>query len=95
MSFTSGKISHDPEPWIDTEDGERSPDSRQYPWADYAPRPEYDNHNPILIAFREEFAAIGMPLALKYFDETAGPATDTPEHIAHARRVLEKLAALA
>jgi hypothetical protein len=32
----------DPLPWVDTEDGERAPDSRFWPWADFEPRPGYE-----------------------------------------------------
>lgn len=105
-SFTSGKISHDPRAWIDVNGNRHSSHRAQLRKGQtleafyakqgtiYAPRPEFDHHNPILAAFRGEVAGLGMPQSLKYFDETAGPSTDTPEEIDHARRVLTKLANL-
>lgn len=56
--FTSGKISHDPEPWVSRRTGERYPEPDAAPetvltWGmDLAPRPEFEHHNPILVDFR-------------------------------------------
>jgi hypothetical protein len=99
--YTSGKTHHDPLPHIDAH-GRRFEEAYTAPYRDcrqctttYDPRPEFDNHNPILSTIRE--------------CATIEPASwlDTPlirgelpmaayrvEHIDHARRVLSKLAAL-
>lgn len=100
--FTSGKVSHDPLPWL-WEDGARSSGTAwEHAWTPsaYTPRPEFDNHNPILVAFREYMDNFGEDDGTEAFiraEECASGALDAfyaPEHIDHAHRVLSKLAAL-
>jgi hypothetical protein len=96
--YTSGKISHDPYP---VRIAGRDARSKRMLWpADvYAPRPELDNHNPILVAYRE-YDERNARVFRTWASTMHGWSWDrfnftpTPEHIDHARRVLTKLAAL-
>lgn len=104
--YTSGKVHHDPEPYrtrFPTLIRHRHPawaplaeDCIYGPGCEYAPRPEYDNHNPILVDFRREAEALGRSYPkdwLRVCKPWFWPdGFDT--HIAHARRVLTKLASL-
>ncbi|WP_025157229.1 hypothetical protein [Leifsonia aquatica] len=65
--YTSGKTTHDPFPWVGEPGHANTPNRYGFRetgegapfWDDvrFDPRPEYDNHNPILVAFRE-YAAL-------------------------------------
>lgn len=100
--FNSQKINNDPEPWKG-ESGFRNP--CHTPWSDlHAPRPEFDNNpNPILLAFREAVdTGGGNTLHVASWWDREGvnafvalsPSYIAPSQIAHARKVLERLAAL-
>ncbi|WP_025157230.1 hypothetical protein [Leifsonia aquatica] len=102
--FTSGKGSKDPEPYvgIPTPGGEgirleRPPVTEG--WEVFLdPRPEYDNHNPVLVELRWDISVIGDPRwAVKnQLDALAWGEWNTQatwEQRQHARRVLEKLEA--
>jgi hypothetical protein len=101
--YTSGKISHDPEPYEHQHDGCDYNGSRYSFRADdgceCAPRPEFDHHNPILVAYRE-YDERNAKVFRTWASTMHGWSWDrfnftpTPEQVAHARRVLEKLAAL-
>lgn len=104
--FTSGKTTHDPEPWLLSTGARFSetvalmfPEVGRFGLADYAPRPEFDNHNPILVWLR---ALWGDPNCgthteiLRYMlnDVRLIGSEFTIAERDHARRVLTKLAAL-
>lgn len=101
--FTSGKVSHDPEPWT-SQYGNRY----NAPWSfgeriefTHAPRPEFDNHNPILVSLRR-MQEIQPKVSLNrrtwaYLSglEGLGIAIGaTRDQITHARKVLTRLANL-
>lgn len=121
-SKTPRDLNRDPVPWVHHGSRYRtqampSAGFRQSP-RDYLPRPEYDHpqhneHNPILVAFREDSEAThNWPRALliqDWLDVLGGFAnfwdscavdidavldSAAPAHIAHARRVLTRLAGL-
>jgi hypothetical protein len=105
--YTSGKISHDPSPNIDNATGRRVRSGFPVPGCTWAPRPEFDNHNPILAYLRaslghyESFDGEEMnsaQIAADWLDHGSlgdyAPELSSPTHINHARRVLTKLAAL-
>lgn len=95
--YTSGKVHHDPEPWrlsLNSGTTYRAAERERLDY-DYDPRPEFDNHNPILATIRltssiEPVSWLDTPLLRGELPMAAY----TPEHIDHARRVLSKLAAL-
>lgn len=108
--YTSGKVSHDPEPWLSQFPGlhrfERPPVTEGWR-VTHKPRPEFDNHNPILVAFRSQpdFDLWDMGFAMfttfggykdwekdHHYFRCFTVATD--HQIAHARRVLTKYAAV-
>lgn len=101
MSFTSGKISQDPFPGIYA-DGVRcylnngmGPRRNERPT--YSPRPEYDNHNPILVWLRAIWADPECGTHAQIIDYMLNDvrmigSEFTREQRAHARRVLAKLA---
>lgn len=104
MSFTSGKISHDPEPWQQPWPGlrrsnvpeKRFGDTAADAWA-WNPRAVFDHHNPILVLTRRVWPgplSDGAEGILGWRDGVSTGPNYTPEHIDHARRVLSKLAAL-
>lgn len=110
--MTSGKHHADPEPWVFTGTSTRT--SFKGAWGlmqDYAPRPDFDNHNPVLVSFRqhvqddhslveesERWLRDMTPERITAGSLTAvvglAPWSLNPEHIEHARRVLQKLAAV-
>lgn len=110
MAFTSGKISHDPEPWQHSWKGvpgirTATPglslrhNTCPYCTPQYAPRTEFDNHNPILVEFRRSCpwdVAEAARIAAEWLEPPARPipASASPEQIDHARRVLTKLAVM-
>jgi hypothetical protein len=101
--FASQAQNFDPAPYRHVRSGARS---RRYiegqetsGWV-FDPRPEYSNRvNPILAEFRRSSPwdiAHDAAVELKWLDHPARPVVDaTPEHIDHARKVLQKLAAWA
>ncbi|MFF2053861.1 hypothetical protein ACFVU2_19810 [Leifsonia sp. NPDC058194] len=52
--YTSGRTHRDPSPNIDNATGRRVRSGFPVPGCTWAPRPEYDNHDPILAAFRRD-----------------------------------------
>lgn len=100
--YTSGKVvTHDPQPWelylhnLDmTLRYAYQPDDiwESCETLTYAPRPQKDNHNPILVEFRE-FHGVAEDW-LEYLLSANSEDGWTRSHIDHARRVLTKLAAL-
>lgn len=95
-AYTSGKVSHDPHPYIN---GYGSRFDREALYLGglrltnhYAPRPEFDNHNPILAEFRKGVTVDPERDWTEIFLSTL-PEWDSGE-VGHARRVLSKLAAL-
>lgn len=99
--LTSGKSHKDPQPYMHRASGERAA-THYNGWMEYAPRPRYDNHNPILTRFRTHRGETPIDLYLDYTDEKAErdpvlveivfSVKATPEQIRHAHRVLTKLA---
>jgi hypothetical protein len=97
--YTSGKVSHDPLPWACAH-GKRADEPWKLDREDrrYDPRPEFDNHNPILVAFRKYNTAnpeLDTAEGWLWGIENGHNDPATPEQIDHARRVLTKLAAIA
>jgi hypothetical protein len=111
--FTSGKATHDPEPWeCKLHDGARGTDTECgvfWPVHDrrHAPRPKFDNHNPILVAFRSQPDIDLWDMGFAMFTTFGGYKDWEKDHhyfqcftvatdhqIAHARRVLTKYAAV-
>src|SRR4051812_20244760 len=100
MSFTSGKISHDPEPYLT---GGLIDPRTKHPGHGrrvYAPRPEFDNHNPILVELRRcialgsDQAAMVQVLRNWIVFGKAEKIPSSPAQTSHAWRVLTKLARL-
>lgn len=106
--YTSGKTTRDPKPWLSTA---TSPDLRASEYLDddwaFRPRPEYDNHNPILVGYRAnpdiDLWDIGFAMFTSFggnrdWDERGhyfhSFTIATPEQVDHARRVLTRVAAL-
>lgn len=105
--YTSGKTHHDPMPWIN---GAQLRGRRPfhivgaYPHIEpvYDPRPEFDNHNPILVWLRAIWEDPNCGTHTEILDYLLNDprmidsrrSDFTPERIDHARRVLTKLAAL-
>jgi hypothetical protein len=92
--YTSGKVSRDPMPFSSAS-GTRFAypfSTRPIDGLTYAPRPEFDHHNPILEGLRKFDWDVTLTLdALAH--EPDWRSQFAPLQIAHARRVLEKLAA--
>lgn len=108
--YTSGKTHRDPAPNIDNATGRRVRSGFPVPGCTWTPRPEYDNHNPILAEIRElqaqpwhdRTSRRGRAIYARYLRWVEDPSSNndgelywSPEHRTHARRVLSKLAALA
>ena len=102
--YTSGKATHDPRPWLHDhhvechENGGRMATNNGIGNI-YDPRPEYDNHNPMLADFRSIISSRSVftprDLAdfwLEHWEEVSHG--ESAAHIDHAHRVLSKLAAL-
>lgn len=110
MTYTSGKTTHDPEPYVDQWGIDRNADGDPAGYDfdvqfHYAPRPEFDNHNPILVAYRRipdiDLWDMGFAMHATYGGEREWERPDhyfhsfvvaSPEQVKHARRVLTKLA---
>lgn len=97
--MTSGKIHRDPDPWV-FPDGLRWDfpvfDNVELP---YEPRPEYDNHDPIIASFRMLYARatpeIRANAAVHYLASVRdmGIALGmTEKQRDHARRILRRVA---
>jgi hypothetical protein len=112
--MTSGFFTRDQKPWVSlTSEQHRVPDVdgkpdplRRYRWFyEFEPRPEFDNHNPLLLAFRgnlrhindEDFAPEDRNLRgvaarwLAYLDNGDQEITDDEATIAHARRIIARV----
>lgn len=107
--YTSGKTHSDTLPWkwIGNTSGAFSgrcsadvPQDAQHAYhGEYDPRPEYDNHNPILVAMRQELDCYASAVDaaadwLHSIERGDHDETISDDKLDHARRVLSKLAAL-
>lgn len=113
-NMTSGFYTRDQKPWVSlTNERHRVSDvngrpnpSERYRWFyGFQPRPEFDNHNPLVLAFRRNLADINdLDFApedrnlrgvaarwLWYLDNGEQEITDDEATIAHARRIIGKV----
>ncbi len=95
--FASRRVNVDPEPWVNPAGDLRYHTQVHGGWK-FDPRPEFDNVvNPILVAFRvvydREAAGFLAGAEMREIEKGKWSAVASREHIDHARRVLQKLAA--
>ena len=101
MTYNSQRINRDPYPWVTVfgiAEGFRiAREDGRHLKHDFQPRPEFDNNpNPILAGIREgeNDACSALDMLRGDAREWWNPLVVTDAHIDHARKVLERLAAL-
>lgn len=107
-SVTSGKHHHDPKPYVDATGFRWTPPTYgrdAHVSLTYAPRPEFDNHNPILAEYRsraDSLRGLEMEAAYDRANDAAWKKAGCPEfgqdgftewcaYEDHAWRVIERL----
>lgn len=102
--FASRRVNVDPEPWVCHFMGPERCNTGSCSRAVFDPRPEFDNVvNPVLLDYRTdcEYTTWVRRNPLDWMNEAANPGTwpgvvfpFSDDEMDHARRVLQKLAAL-